>query len=363
MKKVVLFFGILFLCRVAAADLYLVQNVSVSAMADSGVKAKEAALLQGSQQAFTDLLKKITLVQNPDELPVLAPEDVANFVQDVVINDEQTTALKYTGSLNFRFDEQAVKTFLEGQNIPFLTQEAPRFVLIPIWKENGQFLTLGENNPLYAAAGHLNRSYRLFQFRVPAATESENALITPMVLEGIDLSGLEPLLRAYPADHVLWVLVERQNDVYRLQARAYPSDLIAGGRADFMASAHAANQELVATKLLEKMTEQLEQNWRLFQMENQGNDQAFDVWVPVSDLAQWVQIRSKLKAVSGIETYTVQSVQDRKILLSVSATSSRAQLARQLEQKGLLLIPGEDGVWQLMSAEIFKTPLGMVQQL
>ena len=363
MKKVVLFLGVLFFSFAASAELFLVQNVSVSAMADSGVKAKEAALLQGSQQAFTDLLKKVALVQNPEDLPVLAPEDVANFVQDVVINDEQTTALKYTGSLNFRFDEKAVKTFLEGQNIPFLTQEPPRFVIVPIWQEGGQVYTLAVDNPLYGVAGRLNQSDRLFQFQVPAATASEQALITPAVLTGADLSGLEPLLRAYPADHVLWVFVERQGDVYRLQARAYPFDLGAGSHVDFMASAHAADQELVASKLLEKMAAELERGWRTLQMENQGNERTFEIRVPVANLAQWIQMRQKLKAISGIEKYTVQSVNRQQVVVLVSSNQPRAQLARQFEQKGLFLMPDETGGWVLFSENVFKAPEAVVQPL
>lgn len=354
MKKIVLFLCICFFSCAAAADLFLVQNVQVSAMADSGVKAKEAALLQGSQQAFTDLLKKISLVQNPDELPVLAPEDVANFVQDVVINDEQTTALKYTGSLNFRFDEKAVKTFLEGQSIPFLTQEPPSFVVIPVWKENGQFLTLNSENPLYGAVSSLGKSDRLFQFQVPAGSAAEQALLTPNALEGVDMSDLEGFLRLYPATHALWVQVEKQGETYRLQARAYPADLMVD-RVDFMVSAHTANRELVASKLLDKMASQMEQNWRLLQMENQGSDQTFEAVVPVQNLAQWIQVRQKLNAVSGIEKYTVQSLKGQQVVLSVLANQPRAQLMRQFEQKGLLLIPNENGVWQIIGADVLNS--------
>lgn len=363
MKKVILFLWILFLSFTASADLYLVQNVQVSAMADSGVEAKEAALLQGSQQAFTDLLKKISFIQNAEELPVLAPEDVANLVRDVVINEEQTTALKYTGSLNFRFDKKAVQTFLEGQNIPFLTQEAPSFVFVPIWKENEQFMVFDENNPLSVAAKDLNHSDRLFQFQVPVVTDSEKELITPMVLDINNLSGLESLLNDYSADHVLWVFVEKKADIYRLQARIYPVDVSMGEQVDFTVLAHAENQELVAAQLLEKMLGQLEQNWRLFQIENQDKNQTFDVFVPVSDLDQWVRIQQKLKSVNGIEKYVIQSVQNHQIVLLISTKQSRIQLAHQLEQKGLLLILGENGQWRLMCEEDLKSPFESGQVL
>lgn len=363
MKKIVLFLCICFFSCAASAELFLVQNVSVSAMADSGVKAKEAALLQGAQQAFSDLLKKVALVQNSEDLPLLAPEDVANFVQDVVINDEQTTALKYTGSLNFRFNEKAVKTFLKGQNIPFLTQEPPRFVIVPIWQEGGQVYTLSSDNPLYDAVGQLNQSDRLFQFLVPATTVSEQALINPAVLTGADLSGLEPLLRSYPVDHVLWVFVERQGDIYRLQARAYPFDLGAGSRVDFMASAHAADQKLVASKLLEKMADELESGWRTLQMENQGNESTFEIRVPVANLTEWIQIRQKLNAINGIEKYTIQSVNRQQLVLLISSNQPRAQLARQFEQKDLFLMPDETGGWVLFSENVFKAPETVVQQL
>ena len=208
-----------------------------------------------------------------------------------------------------------------------------------------------------------DQSDRLFQFLVPATTVSEQALINPAVLTGADLSGLEPLLRSYPVDHVLWVFVERQGDIYRLQARAYPFDLGAGSRVDFMASAHAADQKLVASKLLEKMADELESGWRTLQMENQGNESTFEIRVPVANLTEWIQIRQKLNAINGIEKYTIQSVNRQQLVLLISSNQPRAQLARQFEQKDLFLMPDETGGWVLFSENVFKAPEMVVQQL
>ncbi len=348
MKKILTVLCVLGWALSAQANLFVVKNVSVSAVADSGVKAKEAALMQGAQSAFNILLAKVSLLPAGAELPVLAPEDIVNFVQDVVVNEEQTTPTKYTGSLNFNFDQQAVETFLKGQKIPFLTQEPPVSMFIPIWKQNGVAVGFGADNPLYLAAQQADFNDALFQIKVPAIEMVENVPLTPALLQGEALSEFIPLAKQNGAERVLWVFVEQYSNLYRLRARLYPAD-IAGEEVDFTVSAQSSDQVLVASKLLEKALAQMDQNWRLNQLVADGGEQLTFI-IRARNLNTWLAVQKQLVDIIGADKITIRGMDSAGVTISVLPTGSVPQLIQKLEQKQFVLTPVGENIWRLDNA-------------
>lgn len=342
MKKWFVFLFLLCWAAVGQAHLFVVNDVSVSAQGDSGVKAKEAALAQGTQQAFNLLLEKITLVPTGTELPMLAPEDIAVFVRDVVVNNEQTTPTKYAGSLNFNFDEKAVRSFLDAQQIPYFTQEPPTYVMVPVWREQGVERVLTADNPLYEAAGQVKGDLHTFVLpEMPVANPNDVVEMVPSV-------DLDSLKKQYKKTVVLQVVVDKLGGLYRLRTYEYPQGAVLGESVDFTVSAQTNDNVLVAAKLLKKMNAQMAQNWRVLQLNNYGLEKELSIRVVVDNLTQWQMIQKQLKQVSAIEKTEVIGLKGKTIELSVQTNQPMSVMMQQLDQIGMMLVPVFGNGWELM---------------
>lgn len=342
MKKILILLFVLCFSVGARADLFVVNQVEVSAVADSGVKAKEAALLQGGQIAFNRLLRRVALGVDPDALPVLAPEDISNFIADVVINEEQTTPTKYTGSLSFSFNEAAIKTFLQGQNISFLTQEPPVLMVWPIWKQDGVVQPMRVENPLYGAVQRLAGEPGLFELKVPDLSDERVTVLSDMGIQ--DWAVLKSIAKANQAAGVLVVFVESMGGFYQLSAHVIPAGLMMVSPIEMRVTG-GGDAGVLMDRLLAQVNLQLADYWRAQQLQNKDMVSALELAVPVLDLNEWQHIYQALKTVAALDQMTVSAVKGKRVILSGVLEQSFDQLVRQLDQKGFGLTIGEGNEW------------------
>ena len=134
----------------ARADLYQVSGISVAAELNSANEAREVALANGQVEAFWQLMRKMAVPSELQKIPVLSQDEVVNLVQNVSIADEKTTATKYMATISVRFKAKETQDFLTENQVPFLIQAPPSYVVIPVFKRGSQILLLEEDNPVFA---------------------------------------------------------------------------------------------------------------------------------------------------------------------------------------------------------------------
>lgn len=101
----------------AKASLYIVDNVKVSATADSAAAAREKAIQQGYTEAYNKLMIRLGQEGAPTRPDAPDPQDLMNMVLDFSVDREKNTAISYSALMTFQFDSKKMDDWISGLNI------------------------------------------------------------------------------------------------------------------------------------------------------------------------------------------------------------------------------------------------------
>ncbi|MBL0941646.1 MAG: DUF2066 domain-containing protein [Alphaproteobacteria bacterium] len=170
----------------SAIDLFTVKDISVDVTADCAKNAQEKAMAEGRIKAFKVLLNQLLSQEEIQQIGEILPTQVDNFIRDYEVIKEKYSPVRYVAHLTFRFDEAAVKRFLETKRIAVTATPKNPLVVIPLLITRGQ-PKLWHDNPWLQAW---------------AAQSSINHVIPLMIPLG-DLADLNDLNaeQAFQLDH------------------------------------------------------------------------------------------------------------------------------------------------------------------
>src|SRR5262249_29081321 len=131
----------------ADAEVYTVTGVKVQASGARPELARAKAVADGEAIALARLLRKLTLAEDHARLPKPDAEAVRTAVRNFSIEGDTQQGDKYSATVAYRFDRDAVRAFLEGAGIPFLDAMSPPLVVLPVWREEGKLLLWDDPNP------------------------------------------------------------------------------------------------------------------------------------------------------------------------------------------------------------------------
>lgn len=101
----------------AHATLYIVDNVKVSATADSAAAAREKAIQQGYTEAYNKLMIRFGQEGAPTRPDAPDPQDLINMVLDFSVDREKNTSTSYSALMTFQFDPIKIDNWISGLNL------------------------------------------------------------------------------------------------------------------------------------------------------------------------------------------------------------------------------------------------------
>lgn len=115
-------------------SVYTVGNYPVEARAENAIAAKERALAEGQQAAFRSLLKRLVPVMAHARLRTLKIARTGDLIEGIRVRSERNSPTDYLASLDFSFQPAAVRQLLQREGLPFVDEQAPQVLLIPVWR-------------------------------------------------------------------------------------------------------------------------------------------------------------------------------------------------------------------------------------
>ena len=113
--KFAAFFLITFLSAQLMADpAYTVENVKVSATANSAGEARDQAIQQGYTEAYHKLMSQHEQAGMPTRTDLPNAQDLMDMVSDFSVNREKNTANSYSALMTFQFQPEKVKGWISG---------------------------------------------------------------------------------------------------------------------------------------------------------------------------------------------------------------------------------------------------------
>lgn len=330
---------------------YTIGNYPVEAQASNAVAAKKKALSDGRTAAFRSLLKRLVPVTAYNRIERLKDIKPTAFIDGVSVRSERNSATEYIASLDFSFRAEEVRNLLRRQGIPFVEEQAPTSVIVPIvrYGETGVTKTDPDWN---ATWNSLDLKNSLSPLRVEPLKSVIHVDTIRMAI-GADSNAERILATEYQSERVVLLLAD-------VDKKAKQISVTVVGR-DSVGSIHWTRKyrlvdgdvsytlELVAVVTLGV----LEGRWKALKAEANGGFAALssptrDVSLQVrfSGLHEWNIIRRKLLETPGVEDVTINTVSARSANVEVSYPGGGAPLAAALLAQGMSLMQSGN-VWLL----------------
>ncbi len=374
------------------SKVFIIGNYPVEARAADAVTAKEQAIADGQQAAFRSLLKRIVPVTSYGRLKQIRATPAAPMIEGFSVRSERNSATEYIASYDFSFQPAAVQQLLERNGIPYVDKQAPRIVIVPIYRAERQPQNVtAEASDTWMYAW---RSLDLANTLTPATISQPKKTLNPdtvkAALEGeggaqravageyqtslVVLAVLEPSADGKKAT----VTLSGQDSVgpfslarnYRLDGDiAYTSELAAVvGLGVLEGRWKAANSHLSTASAPAQDNFAPAPSggggsgygWGASPGASPGYGEGPSSYgargsqpsggapirlsVSFQGMNEWQQISQRLSAVPGVGNLEVEGLSARSARIALSFPGSPDDLARALSQQGLSLRSGPDGL-------------------
>ncbi len=334
----------------ASDQAYTVGNYPVEATAKDAVTAKQKALADGQQAAFRSLLKRLVPVTAYDRLAQLKQVKAAELIDGVGIQEERTSATQYIASLDFSFRPEPVRELLRREGIPFVDNQAPQVVLVPVYlpAAAGQGPVPASLSPPRGSRmwSEVWAGLDLGHALAPVKLGEPNAELSAEVIDQLtkgDGSALATLARAYGSDLVLLAVAQPDLAGKRLNVTLAGRDAVGAfvlERAYRLSLDDVAyTGELAAVVALGI----LEGRWKAVRLNGTGGGSGtygaslapVQLVVEFRNLQQWNRVHQQIAQVPGIERLEIGGLSARAAEIAAYYPGGAEALAGALAAQGL----------------------------
>jgi hypothetical protein len=323
-----------------SADLWTVANIPVDATGASPSAAKEAALAQGRQKAWTEVFRRITPSSEWQRQPPLTPEQLEPMVKSFDISGEKHSSTRYLASVTYVFNAASVRTALRSSGTQFSESKAKPVLVVALTGSAWQ-----PDSAWGKAWATQSRRGRLVPVSVPNGdAQDRTALAT--VSGAADWAVVKPLADRYGASAVLVATANKGATGLGVTTTLIKPD----GKTPRSGSyaAKAGEDELtLANRAAGTIADSLQEDWKRTTSVDYGQQASINVAVPFGSLAEWVSMKRNLQATKLIQVLAVEEINMRSARLRLDYAGKVDQLQTALAQSNLALTSDSQGNWTL----------------
>ena len=336
----------------ASEEIFAVAGVAVDVTAETAAAASFQAINAGQRRALGRLMCRITLSADYARHPDLADDAIATLVQDMVIQEEKRSSTRYIAKLTFRFKRDEIRRLLRRQGIAFSETRSKPVLVLPVYEAAGAQFLWDEPNPWRAAWNrHPAEPDSLLPLILPRGDLVDVGAIGPaqaLAGDGARLGeigaryGVEDTLVAHAA-----LAVDFANDVPRIEitlkrfGRSGESAVVDG-----LAGSTGQGTEALLAAAVARVVERVRERWKRDTVLRFGDEARLSVAVPLGDLAEWLDIRERLRAAAVVSRVELGELSRRRAQIVLHYLGAPAQLVLSLAQNDLDLTQN-DGFWTL----------------
>ncbi|HYC13721.1 MAG TPA: DUF2066 domain-containing protein [Stellaceae bacterium] len=335
-------------------SLYTVSDVAVDVTAQSALKARDTARLDGERRALTTLLQRLTAKEDWNRLPKASDAELEELLQDFEVAGEKTSAVRYIATFTYRFQRDAVANFLRNHGIAFAETRSKPVLVLPVLSSGGRSILWEDPNPWRAAWGQApGIGEGLVPMRLAHGDLTDVQAIDANQAARGDRDPLTALSRAYEGVDVLVVRADvtgsgAQRAIQLTAARyaaGFPDQSWTGS---VKADAGEGDDALYA-KAVDAAIAGVNDAWKQSILSHGGGTNAsasLVAIVPLTSLKDWVAVRERLRSISSIQRTRLLSLTKEAARVEIGYLGEPETLQIVLAQRDLTLARG-DSDWTL----------------
>jgi hypothetical protein len=323
-----------------ADDLWTVSNISVDATGVSPSTAKDAALAQGRQEAWTKLFRRLTPADEWTRQPQLTAQELEPMVKSFDIANERHSSTRYLATVTYLFNPATVRAALRRHGLQYSESTAKPVLVVPLVAN-----AWSPESPWAQAWGTTARGGRLVPIAVPVGDVAEMSLLSGIAMAA-DWGAVKPLADRYNAGAVL--IADAAEGAGGLQVTL--TQIKPDGRVQRTASyAPQGKEDKLALSSRASLTiaDSVQEDWKRSTSVDYGAQTQLAATVAFSSLNEWIGMRKDLDGVKLIQNILVDELNLQGARLRFDYVGKIEQLQAALSQANLYLTPDANGTWIL----------------
>jgi hypothetical protein len=320
-----------------ADDVFTVTGVSVDVTGDTAAAAREQALLEGQRKAVQILLRRLTLKQDANSLPVVSDAQLLEVVQGIEVERERISTVRYLGDLTVRFKPGAMRSLMRAAGVRYAETVSKPLVVVPVYRTGDSLMLWDETNPWLAAWGAHVTKGGLVPFIVPLGDLTDMGEITAEDAAQGTLPKLEALARRYQATDTLVAVATSSSDPPGVDIAASRYGATQQERTDVLrvAAEPGETTDALLARAVAEVQAQIEESWKQENILRFDQEQMLSVTVPLHDLSEWVSVRRKLGEIVYVRSTEIVSLSKSEAVVGLHYIGDVGQLKLALAQKDL----------------------------
>jgi hypothetical protein len=320
-------------------NVYAVSGVYVDETASNAAEAQQAGFSAAQRIGLQRLIVRLVpasafAAHAMPAVDAMDPTTVDRLVRSVDVEEERRSSTRYIGRLTVRFDQMGVRNYLQAQGLPVVDTRTAPILVAPVsvagtpdetaamWRdvwEHGGFSN--ELVPLPVAPATLQGTPAW----APASTFAQQAAAASVLYATLRVQG------STATAALVEVSAEGQRDRGEAAARLQTAD--------------AAGLRAALTSLSQQVSSRLQEEWKARAATGGTQRGRISASALYSDQAQWERIKEALEGAAStlISEIRIEAVGREGALVSFSFVGDEAQLASELNRRGVRLERGATG--------------------
>lgn len=326
--------------RPAVIDPYVVDAVPVDVTAGSVGEARERGLTQGRIAGFRRVLERIVARENLAAVPQQNADKIIEMVREFSIANERSSAVRYLADLTVRFNPNAVRQLLRNAGVPFTETLSKPLVVVPV-------MQMGGDASLWGSAWHdtwirAEPDGGLLPLIVPTSGTDD---VNVQAALSKNAAALGALAARHNAGGALVVVASGDGSgpismtLTEIRPDMEPVEL----SVTHSAVAGQATPEVLAGAVQTAVNAAAD-SWRRRNRVSFGVKSQMTALVPVTDLKDWLTIRSRLGNVALVDQVDVQAMTRDRVQITIHYAGGEEQLRLAMGQHNLSFTQ-QNGVW------------------
>jgi hypothetical protein len=317
-------------------NVYAVAGVRVDETAANAAAAQQAGFAAAQRLGFERLVRRLTV---PEELaqrgvPQVEPTALERLVSSVDVEEERRSGTRYIGRLTVRFDPSGVRALLRQNNLTVVDTRTAPVLIAPLVADDTAEETAALWREVWVNGGYGDEL-------VPLVT-------APAELQGAPAWQIaQSFAQSAAAASVLYATLRVQGstataslvevDANATRQRGEVTARINGADAAAMRTALAS--------LADQASLRIQNDWKGRVATGGGQRGRISASALYSNQAQWEQIKDALEGAAQtlISEIRIEAVGRDGALVSFSFVGDRAQLASELQRRGVSLADTAQG--------------------
>jgi len=338
----------------AAGDVFEVTDVPVDATAASAADARESALASGQQEAFSRLLRRLTLRKDYDILPTPDANTVSTYVLNFSVSDEKTSSVRYLAKLHVRFKADDIRALLNEFGLPYAETTSKPTIVLPVLEYNGALMLWEDVNKWRNAWLAQPPSSGLVPLVHPVGDLSDIETIGPRHAIDGDQQRLEQISKRYGTTPVVVAHAVLKSGVFSdlatLEVYVTRYGVSADPQTQVMTFSAPTTEpmETLLSKAAADTATYIEDSWKQENLMRSGEQGVLAVSVPISDLPDWLAVQKKIYSIAILKKVDMVLLSRDEVRLNLHFMGDVHQLVTAFAQADLGLTQNVGG-WVVTS--------------